>query len=259
MVEEEDSSRTLLKIEGLSKLFYGLAALDDVSLQVERGELVGLIGPNGSGKTTLFNCVTGFLPCTKGRVIFRGEDITGWKPNQIARKGIIRTFQELRVFRRMSVLDNMVLGVQEHQDHGVLRSVIGTGSIQAHETEARQKATQLLEFAGMVSLKDELAGNLSYGQQKILSFLGALMPEPGIVLLDEPTAAVNPTLVEAIKDYIKLLNERGRTFVVIEHNMKVIMDICSRVIVLDHGRKIAEGSAEQIQNDPRVVEAYFGV
>lgn len=248
----------LLETHELTKNFFGLCALDKVSLQVNKGEIVGLIGPNGSGKTTLFNCATGVLPISGGRIKFRGEDITGLKTHEIALKGVSRTFQIIRIFPRMTVMENMLLSIQQHQGEKILSSIFKTSTIKRFEKEGTRRALELLEFVNIAHLKDCMAGHLSYGQQKLLEFIMALMPDPEIVLLDEPAAAVNPTMIRKMMDHIIELNKQGYTFFIIEHNMDVVMELCSRVVVLNYGEKIAEGKPEEIKRNNDVIEAYFG-
>jgi ABC-type branched-subunit amino acid transport system ATPase component len=213
----------MLKAEKVSKDFYGLRAVDQVSLEIEAGELVGLIGPNGSGKSTLFNCLTGFLSLSGGRIYFNGEDITGLPPNRIALR--IADVQQIHVFKGLTAVENLMLASQQHQGERILSSFFNTPAILALEQESRESALHWLAFADMTRVKDEKAGNLSYGQQKILSFLTTLMPEPSVILLDEPAAAVNPTLVAKIMQHIRDLNRKGLTFLIIEHNMDVIMEL----------------------------------
>jgi ABC-type branched-subunit amino acid transport system ATPase component len=249
---------SLLETKGLTKKFFGLKALDKVDTQVYRGEIVGLIGPNGSGKTTLFNCITGVMSPTSGKIIFKGEDITGLPPHKIALKGITRTFQIIRLFRRLTAIENLLIAVQMHQGESILGSIFRTPAVKIMESEAEEKAMEILELFDLEGLKNEYANNLSYGQQKLLEIGMTLMPNTDLVLLDEPTAAVNPTLINSIKDRIRQLNKKGQTFFIIEHNMDVVMDLCKRIIVLNHGEKIAEGSPEEIKNNEKVLEAYFG-
>lgn len=248
----------LLETVGLTKNFFGLTALYKVNLQVNSGEIVGLIGPNGSGKTTLFNCATGVLPVTGGRIKLKGEDITDLKTHEIALKGVSRTFQIIRIFPEMTVMENMLLAIQQHQGERILSSIFRTPQIRRFEKEAREKALELLNFVNITFLKDNLAGHLSYGQHKLLEFAMAFMSDPELVLLDEPAAAVNPTMVRKIMEYISQLNERGYTFCIIEHNMDVVMELCTRIVVLNYGEKIAEGTPQEIKNNADVIEAYFG-
>jgi len=248
----------LLEIRGLTKRFLGVTAVDQVDLSVEAGELVSLIGPNGSGKTTLFNCVTGYLAPDGGRVAFRGRDITGSAAHRIARRGIGRTFQLVSVFPRLSVLDNLRTFLQQHQEESVLARLVRTPRVRRLESAATERALSLLDSVGLAGRADAPAGSLSYGQRKLLAFAAALMPDPELVLLDEPAAAVNPTMINQMKEQIRGLHRQGKTVLLVEHNMDVVMDISERVVVLDHGQKIAEGPPEAVRRDPRVVEAYFG-
>jgi branched-chain amino acid transport system ATP-binding protein len=242
----------LLEIRDLTKHFFRLSALTRVSLSVEPGELLGLIGPNGSGKTTLFNCVTGVLRPTEGQVRFEGQDITGLSADAVARRGISRTFQLIQVFPEMTVLENMLMAAQERTGT-LLGRLIGRD-----ESGETGRAMQLLEYLGIGGFRDTLASNLSYGQQKLLDFGMALMPAPRLVLLDEPLAGVNPTMIKHLVGHILELNARGHTFVVIEHNMEVVMSLCRRIVVLSQGERIAEGTPAEVADDPQVLDAYFG-
>ena len=248
----------LLETVELTKNFFGLTALDKVDFHVDQGEIVGLIGPNGSGKTTLFNCATGVLPVSGGRIKFKGEDITNYKTHEIALKGVSRTFQIIRIFPKMTVMENMLLALQQHQGERIISSILRTPHVRRLERQARERASELLDFVGLTPLKNNLAAHLSYGQQKLLEFIMAFMPNPEIVLLDEPTAAVNPTMIKKMMGHIIQLNKRGYTFCIIEHNMDVVMELCHRVAVLNYGEKIAEGKPEEIRNNRDVIEAYFG-
>jgi ABC-type branched-subunit amino acid transport system ATPase component len=248
----------LLEVRGLVKHFLGVTAVGGVDLAVEPGELVSLIGPNGSGKTTLFNCVTGYLAADGGRILFRGRDLTGAPPHRVARLGVARTFQQVSVFPRLSALENLLVFLQQHQEEHLVARLLRTRRLRRLEAEAVERARRLLDLVGLAAKADDAAGSLSYGQRKLLAFAGALMPDPDLLLLDEPAAAVNPTMINQMKDHILALHRQGKTVLLVEHNMDVVMDISQRVVVLDHGQKIAEGSPEAIRRDPRVVEAYFG-
>ncbi len=243
---------SLLEIEDLSKNFYHLPALSRVSLRVEPGDLLGLIGPNGSGKTTLFNCVTGVLRPSGGQVRFKGEDITNRSADAVYHRGISRTFQIIQLFPEMTVLENLLMAAQERK--GTLLSRL----LGRDETEETDRAHRLVEYLGLSRVRDSAAANLSYGQQKLLDFGMALMPHPQVILLDEPMAGVNPTMINALVGRIKELNAQGYTFVVIEHNMEVVMSLCRRIVVLSQGAKIAEGTPAEIHDNPAVMDAYFG-
>ncbi len=229
-----------LEIDGLRKHFGGVSAVDGVSLALEAGRIHGLIGPNGSGKTTLFNCITGVERPDAGRVVLNGARIDGLKPWVIAQKGIGRTFQVIRVFPELSALENLL--------------VVTRGSLAG----ARERALELLAFVRLEGLRHEYAGNLSYGQQKLVEVVRVLMLDPSLILLDEPAAGVNRTLLNELLDAVRRLRDRGKTILLVEHDMKVVMGLCEMVFVLDHGEKIAEGPPGRIQADERVIEAYFG-
>jgi ABC-type branched-subunit amino acid transport system ATPase component len=248
----------LLEVRGLVKRFLGVTAVDAVDLTIERGELVSLIGPNGSGKTTLFNCVTGYLPSDAGRVAFGGRDVTRAAPHRVSRLGIARTFQHVSVFDRLTALENLLVFLQQHQEEDFFARLVRTSRVRRLEADAVARAHALLDLVGLGAKADALAGTLSYGQRKLLTFAAALMPDPELLLLDEPAAAVNPTMIEQMKDHILGLHRAGKTVLLVEHNMDVVMDISQRVVVLDHGQKIAEGPPDAIRRDPRVIEAYFG-
>src|SRR5262245_27983316 len=248
----------ILEISGLTKRFLGVTAVDHVDLALEPGELVSLIGPNGSGKTTLFNCITGYLPADGGSVRFRGSDIMGEPPHRVCRLGVGRTFQLVSVFPSMSVLENVLTFAQQHQEEDLLSRLVRSPRLRRLEADAIRHASALLELVGLAAQAAVPAGHLSYGQRKLLAFAAALMPAPSLLLLDEPAAAINPTMIRQMMEHVRSLHARGTTDLLVEHNMDVVMDISERVIVLDHGQRIAEGSPAEIRRDPRVVESYFG-
>ena len=248
----------LFEARGVTKRFLGVTAVDAVDLTVDAGELVSLIGPNGSGKTTLFNCVTGYLAPDAGRVLFRGHDVTGVAAHRIARLGLGRTFQLVSVFPRLSALENLLTFLQQHQEESVVARLVRTPRVRRFEAAAIDRARTLLESVGLAARANAPAGSLSYGQRKLLAFAAALMPDPDLLLLDEPAAAVNPTMIQQMKEQIRALHRQGKAVLLVEHNMDVVMDISQRVVVLDHGQKIAEGPPEAVRRDAKVVEAYFG-
>ena len=236
------SNEIALDIQDLHKDFGGIKAVNGCSLAFPKGKISGLIGPNGSGKTTTFNLLTGLIEPDSGAVIFNGENLAGLKPYQVFRKGITRTFQITRIYHEMTVFENM----------------LSVSNLLSPEGAARQRAEELMDFVNLTHLRGEYGGNLSYGQQKLLEFARALMTDPDMILLDEPAAGVNRTLLADLLDHIHQLQEMGKTIVIIEHDMKVIMNHCEKIFVMDYGVKIAEGGAEDIQRNERVIEAYFG-
>lgn len=242
----------LLRGEKVHKHFGGLKAVNDVSFEVNRGEIVGLLGPNGSGKTTLFNCITGVDAATEGRIIFRDKEITRLKPYQVARAGLARTFQVLRIYGNLTVYENMLLARQ-------WKGVPFWRLMLPEPASVRAQADELIGFLLLDRVKNNLAKNISLGQQRLLEIGMALMPQPEMVLLDEATSGVNPALIDDIISAIQRLNrEKGVTFFLVEHNMHFAMTLCSRLYVLDHGQLLAQGTPQEIQDNPTVVEAYFG-
>lgn len=240
----------LLEVQDLTKSFGGIHAVDHSSFSVEQGSITALIGPNGAGKTTAFNLITGLIKPDGGKVIFDGHDITAKKPNQITRAGVSRTFQISRDLGEMTVLENLVV---QSPTRGFLD--LFQGSILDHEYE---RAMELLDFVGITHLAHEKAKKLSYGQKKLMEFAAVLMTEPRLVMLDEPAGGVNPALLEDIVARIELLNSRGLTFLIVEHNMDVVMNLCSPVVVMAYGKVIAQGKPQEIQSNPLVLEAYLG-
>ena len=248
----------MLEAKGLVRAFGRFTAVDGVDLEVTPGSITGLIGPNGAGKSTLFNLIAGALPPTAGAIRFEGRDITGLPPNRIFTLGLARTFQIPRPFPRMTVLENAML-VPLHQSGEQFWSNWLAGRRVAREERAiRERAAEALGFCGLGQKRDELAGNLSGGQQKLLELARVMMIDPKLILLDEPAAGVNPALIETLVDKILALKARGVTFLIIEHNMDLVMRICRPLIVMTQGRVIARGSPDEVRNDPRVLDAYLG-
>lgn len=249
----------LLEIDGLNHYFQGLQAVQDVSLQVREGELAGIIGPNGAGKTTLFNLITGVYRPTSGDIRFDGRSIVGLAPSQIVRRGIARTFQTIRLFRDLTVLDNVRIAHYQSANYGLLAAFLRTPGMVRQEKEIVERSLQLLDVFGLAHLAAERAGSLPYGAQRRLEIARALATSPRLLLLDEPAAGMNPAEVDELSELIKYVRERFRvTILLIEHQMKMVMGICERLTVLDFGRIIAEGTPEEVRNDERVLEAYLG-
>jgi branched-chain amino acid transport system ATP-binding protein len=249
----------LLTVESVRKEFGGLLAVSDLDFTIPVGSIVSLIGPNGAGKTTFFNMLTGVYKPTSGQIVFDGTDVTGKPPHAITKLGIGRTFQNIRLFPQMTSLENVLVGMHARLRGGILGSIFGTPRVRREEREAHEKGRALLRYAGLGRVDDELAENLSYGDQRRLELARALATEPKLLLLDEPTAGMNPQETAAFTDFLaKLRTERPITILLIEHDMKVVMGISERVTVLDYGEKIAEGTPGEIQKNERVIEAYLG-
>jgi branched-chain amino acid transport system ATP-binding protein len=242
----------MIEIRNVSKAFGGVQANRDVSMDVLEGRITGLIGPNGSGKTTLFNSIVGYHPIDAGSIRFEGQEISRMRVPQIARLGMLRTFQQTRIYGQMSCVKNMLISVP-HRTMGL------SEIFRDYSSEDMEKAKHLLEFVGLYAKRKLLAGDMSFGQQKLLEFAMALMNDPKVLLLDEPTAGINPTLINGLIDRLKRANEEfGITLFVIEHNMRVIMNLAEHIYCLAHGEMLADGSPEQIKNDQRVIDAYLG-
>lgn len=248
----------LLMASGLNKSFGGIRAIANASIEVRKGSITGLVGPNGAGKTTLFNLLLNFIRSDSGRVLFDGEPVHHLPPYRIARMGMVRTFQVARALSRMSVMDNLLLAAQKQTGENFWLTWFNQREIAQEEKQQRQKAIEILESIGLAHMAYEYAGALSGGQRKLLEMGRALMADPKLILLDEPAAGVNPTLINQICDRIKLWNQEGLTFLIIEHNMDVIMSLCDRVWVLAEGRNLATGTPTEIQSNAEVLEAYLG-
>ncbi|MEF8842975.1 MAG: ABC transporter ATP-binding protein [Haloarculaceae archaeon] len=249
-----------LRVDDLHKRFGGITAVDGASFQVEEGTLTGLIGPNGAGKSTTFNCITGVLKPTAGSVYFQGEEITGFAPHTVANRGLVRTFQIARELEEMTVLENMMLAPRDQRGESLWRSVLPfvRRSVVEQEGEVLDRCWEMLDFFEIDHLAHEYAGTLSGGQRKLLELARALLTDPEMLLLDEPFAGVNPSLEARLLEHIHELREQGYTFLIVEHDMDLIMQNCEHVIVMHQGQVLMEGTPEDVRNDERVIEAYLG-
>lgn len=258
MVNNQSSELPLLAASGLCKSFGGIKAVDNAEIQVANGSITGLIGPNGAGKTTLFNLLSNFIRSDKGIVIFDSEPIQNLQPYQIARAGMVRTFQVPRTLSRLTVMENMLLAAQKQTGEKFWQVQFQQHAIAKEEKQLQEQAMSLLESVGLAQKAQDYAGGLSGGQRKLLEMGRALMTNPKLILLDEPAAGVNPRLIDEICDRITTWNQQNMTFLIIEHNMDLIMSLCDRVWVLAEGQNLAEGTPEDIQRNSHVLEAYLG-
>ncbi|MFF2143187.1 ABC transporter ATP-binding protein [Kitasatospora sp. NPDC058190] len=249
--------KPLLEVTGVTMRFGGLTAVNDVSLTVGEGEIIGLIGPNGAGKTTFFNCLTGLYVPTEGRVSYRGAVLPP-KPHLVTQSGIARTFQNIRLFANMTVLENVLVGRHTRTKEGIFSAILRGPGYHRAEAESRERAMELLAFTGLADKAEHLARNLPYGEQRKLEIARALASDPGLLLLDEPTAGMNPQETRAAEELVFAIRDKGISILVIEHDMRFIFNLCDRTAVLVQGQKIVEGDRETVQNDDRVITAYLG-
>jgi branched-chain amino acid transport system ATP-binding protein len=252
------SNAAFFEARNITKNFGGLAAVSEVSFSVKPSEILGLIGPNGAGKSTVFNLISGFHPLTSGAISFQGREITGLKPHRITALGIGRAFQAVSLFMKLSAFDNVLSGFHLFYRQGLWKSFLHTPAARKEDRLAEEQVLEILDFMGLLEAKDQVAQNLPHGHQKILGVCVALATRPSLLLLDEPLVGMHPEETEAMMRVIQQIRDRGITIILVEHNIGAVMRLCDRIIVLNQGRKIAEGVPEEIRNNPEVIEAYLG-
>ena len=248
----------MLEVSGITQIFGGVTALEDVSFSINKGEITGVIGPNGAGKTTLFNIISGIYTQTAGRVTLNNSDVTGLPPEKLARLGMVRTFQNIELFGGMTVLENVMVGLHTRSNSGLVACALRMPWSRTEEKRIRAGALKWLEFTGITDLADVVAGNLSFGKGRLLEIARALAVEPGIILMDEPAAGLNSQETVALAQLIQRIRDLGITVVLVEHDMELVMEICDRIVVLNLGRKLAEGTPREIQENHEVIAAYLG-
>lgn len=248
----------MLQLEKVTIRFGGLVAVNEVTTRVEEGQIFGLIGPNGAGKTTLFNIITGVYAPTSGKVIFQGREIQGKRPHVVNQLGIARTYQNINLFQKMTVLENVLVGTHSRTKAGLVEAIFNTKAKRAEEQAAIDSCMELLEFMGLQKKANMRASSLPYGEQRRLEIARAMASQPAFLLLDEPAAGMNLTEKEELARMIKRIRDRGITIFLVEHNMRLVMNVCDEICVLNYGKKLAQGTPEEIQNDPLVISAYLG-